>query len=467
MDAQLLHQVRTQDKVVFRHYLGLTECQALAEALQGNRVLKTLSLNGINFDGDGGHRCFEAIVAGLKGSSVSRLAVLHCPLRDQGVRCLSALLPGSSLTSLTLYGMTVGTKGVRALATILKHTDLRELVLYNTGIEAEAAQSLADGLAGCSLTALDLQNNSLGDDGVRAIAIVLKDTALLELKLSGNRMGPVGAQALAQGLKGSSLVTLEVAFNRFGVEGLRALVAALKDAALKELDLSYNSIGDGGAQALAMALKSSQVTRPRLSQKIVRHEGATASGAGSKDTAVQAGGLDQMALVLSESITSLNLQNCGIGTKGAEALLEGLSGSAVRWLNLSTEQLMPFKNNASQEILDQIKAVVHANKTRTFVLQMVVQRTGNQLNLSFRTLSGSVAASLTCSVDLPVQDLPEAVLISMQSSGFQLKGCISCDNLRLVRPDGAVMDVGPTAPPLAQQLGLSLEPAEAPGVLGS
>lgn len=234
-----------------------------------------------------------------------------------------------------------------------------------------------------------------------------------------------GAQALAEGLKTSSVTELNLSDNLVGDTGATALAAALGQSSLRILNLGKNHIGAAGAHALAECLKDSQ-------------------------------------------LTSLGLRNNDIGAKGGGALLEGLRDSPVIQVEL-------LYCGVGGETLSQIQAVVKANEERFFILQMEVQKIENEIQMKFRTLAGSEAASLRWSLDRPAEELPQAVLGAMRSSGFQFPfKSLSAANLRFVCPNGARLDVGPGihilgehAPPLAQQLGLSTEPLEVTGATSS
>lgn len=282
-------------------------------------------------------------------------------------------------------------------------------------------EALAGGLRGSSVTMLGLSNTGLEDAGAKAVAAILKETSLQSLDLEANGIGAAGAHLLAEALKSSSVTSLSLYGNSIGDSGAGALAFALGKTSLELLNLGSNRIGAAGARALAAALKDSNVT-------------------------------------------GLGLLKNLIGARGGEALLWGLRESPVVELKLSHA----FDSDIREETLLRILETLEANKAaRTFILQMEVRKSENEVHVRFRTLAGTDAAVLQWSLEHPVQDLPKAVLSSMRSSGFQppFKG-LSVFNLRLVRPDGAILDVGKAAAPLAQQLGFSTEPAELAGPAG-
>ena len=96
--------------------------------------------------------------------------------------------------------------------------------------------------------------------------------------------------------------------------------------------------------------------------------------------------------------------------------------------------------------------------TKPFLLQITSEGTDPELILIFRTLAGNVAASINWNCAAPLESLPEAVLDGIRSSGFECPfEPLRVSNLRLLKPDGALLDVSPDAAPLAEQLA-SVEP---------
>ena len=107
------------------------------------------------------------------------------------------------------------------------------------------------------------------------------------------------------------------------------------------------------------------------------------------------------------------------------------------------------------------------------VLTVRAQRAGpGTLELTCSALSGNVAAALEWPDDAPVAGLAEAVVAAVTSSGFTgLKEPLAVWNLRLLKPDGTLLDLGSdesdsdveSSPlPLLEQLGLEPSCAEPP-----
>ena len=91
--------------------------------------------------------------------------------------------------------------------------------------------------------------------------------------------------------------------------------------------------------------------------------------------------------------------------------------------------------------------------TKPFLLQISGEGSDPDLVLIFCTLAGTVAASINWNCAAPPAALPEAVLGGIRRSGFECPfEPLRVSNLRLLKPDGTVVDVSPEAAPLAEQL---------------
>lgn len=386
--------------------------EAFEEKLHSIRTEKAVNLGF-------GSLCLEeakAVAEAIQGNPLLTHLAIHTTHFGsiENVEAFAAGLVGSSVVSLGLRSTYFGDAGVAAVAAVLRRTSIQDLDLRNNSVGAVGARALAEGLRSSSVTSLNLLLNSLGDEGASALAGVLKECPLRSLVLWGisNRIGVAGAQALAESLPSSSLTTLDLRANCLQDAGVIALAGALPQSSIEVLELSFTGFGSPGMLALAAAMKETVV--------------ATLGVAGND-----------------------------IGLEGAQALLTGLRDSPV------IEMPHLEKCSVDNETRQEIRAILLANKARSFVLTMEAQKSKDEeMDLKFRTIGGTVAAVLSWSLDKPAQDMPKAVVSSMRSSGSPLpfKG-LSAVNLKLVRPDGAVLAVGPTAAPLAQQLGLSTEPS--------
>ena len=93
--------------------------------------------------------------------------------------------------------------------------------------------------------------------------------------------------------------------------------------------------------------------------------------------------------------------------------------------------------------------------TKPFLLQISVEGRDPERTLSFLTMGANVAASIKWKcADTPL-GLPEAVLNEMRVSGFECPfEPVRVSNLRLLKPDGTLLDVSPDAAALAEQLAI-------------
>ena len=90
--------------------------------------------------------------------------------------------------------------------------------------------------------------------------------------------------------------------------------------------------------------------------------------------------------------------------------------------------------------------------TKPFLLQITAEGAGPERTLTFRTMGAKVAASIQWNCAGTATGLPEAVLTEMRTSGFECPfEPVRVSNLRLLKPDGALLDVSPDAAPLAEQ----------------
>ena len=168
---------------------------AIADALQTNRVLTSLSLAGTQCDAS----------SGIGSSGFIALA--------------KALQTNSALTELQLqHNTNVGVEGVEAVARAIQvSSTLKTLNVSGTSLGMIGYQSLVDALrSDPALTSLNLGGNGLGVHGSRAFAEALQvNRKLLKLDMSSNSLGAEGGEALAKVLQGanSTLTKLECRSN--------------------------------------------------------------------------------------------------------------------------------------------------------------------------------------------------------------------------------------------------------------
>lgn len=377
------------------------DLQDLAEALQRNRSVRRLWLRG----------------------------TLRMDCSNAFVQALEPILRASDIADLNLSRNCLNNAALTILMASLRGSSVRRLHLSDDDLGDVEAMTLARSMKDLSITSFILRNNKIREDGAAALAAASAGS----LDLSSNWMGDAIVKGLASALNVSPLVELVLQSNRISDNGVKVLAIALKDASLKSLDLSRNHIADEGAKALSLGICGSSIVYLNLSHNGIGTEGAKA-----------------IATTLRDSNTeSLDLsRNRRIGTEVLSAFLEGVQETAVTSL-----QLLRSRTPETLQIWEEITAALEANRTRTFLLQMEVGGDETQWTFTFRTMAGNVAAVLNWSTDRLATGLLEAVFRNMQASGFQLPSRhLRAGNLRILRPDGGLLDVGEYADDLWCQL---------------
>jgi len=219
------------DKSLFG--MKLSDCRALAKAIERAETLICLCLSGNLLDDDKVRMVASGLVDNL---SVVHLDLSHNKIADRGVRALAKLLDNRSvITFLDLTDNQIHTEGGRALARALR--------------------------ANHSLLSLSLRLNRLGDEGGKAVCDVLRaNTTLQKLTLSANSLGPQTATALAGLIRTNrTLVSLDVSSNALGVEGGRLVRDALEHngGVLRHLDVRQCGMGEDLEASIADHVKAS------------------------------------------------------------------------------------------------------------------------------------------------------------------------------------------------------------------
>lgn len=284
-----------------------------------------------------------------------------------------------------------------------------------------------------SLTTLDLSLNGLRSQGVKLIAEALEGSCMAHVNLGQNGLGDEGAEALAGIFRSSCLLSLSLSGNGIGPRGAKILAGFLQTSSLQELALDGNSIGHTGALSVAAILPKTSLTKMNLYGNGIRAEGAQAL----------------TSTLRSSSLTWVDLGSNVLGAVGRQNLLDGLRASGLT--RIAVKMHCPEAEREIEEVLEENRA-----QAQSFVLQMEVRTTATGFYLTFRTLSGDVAASLHWYNLQPAQELPAAVFSAMCQSGF--RGFSPQDfrtsNLQIVLPSGWMVDVSATADPLDSQLPL-------------
>jgi len=211
--------------------MKLSDCRALAKAIERAETLEYLSLSGNLLDDDKIRMVASGMVDNL---SVVHLDLSHNKIADRGVRALAKLLDNRSVIAFVdLSDNQVHTEGGRALARALRSNH--------------------------SVLTLSLRLNRLGDEGGKAICDVLRSNqSLQKLNLAANSMGPQTAAALASLIKTNRcLVQLDVSGNAFGPEGGRLIREALEhNDVLRAIDVRQCGMGEELEASIADAVKT-------------------------------------------------------------------------------------------------------------------------------------------------------------------------------------------------------------------
>ncbi|XP_072894820.1 NACHT, LRR and PYD domains-containing protein 3-like isoform X2 [Hemitrygon akajei] len=300
---------------------GLTAscAESLAEVFHRNNSLKELDL-GHNELGD----------LGIKRLS-SALRESDCPVQDLRVNdngltascsedLASALRTTPSLTRLEVGNNNLGDSGVKTLSTALKDPNckMQKLCLSKNGLTADCARDLTSIVAANpTLTELDLDQNHLGDSGVEVLSEALRKSNcnVQELSLNDNSLTASAAEHLASALGNNpSLTALSLGDNNLGDSGVKLLSEALKttDCNIQELRLNNNGLTPSCAEDLASAL----VTSDTLTGLYLNDNNLGDSGVKV---------LNEALMHPDCKIEKLGLSGTGLTDSGSEDLMSNLS----------------------------------------------------------------------------------------------------------------------------------------------
>lgn len=182
------------------------------------------------------------------------------------------------------------------------------------------------------------------------------------------------------------------------------------------------------------------------------HEVASSGRIGLAAALLQAGANPN--ILDTDGQTALHIAAACGSQRMAQKLLEAGADPTVRDNEgLSAMDFAPAEN---EPLLELLNGAMEA-WARPFLLQMSVEGGEPDFTITFRTLAGNVAAVVNWAAATPVQELPGVTLGAMKAAGFQAPfEPFRAQNLRIVRPDGALLDLSDRAPPFLEQLAASL-----------
>jgi hypothetical protein len=306
-----------------------------------------------------------------------------------------------------------------------RNDSLRNLKVNTDSIDGDRLQSLLTSLKESRVNDITICLNHDVAGLTRVVANALPNLLSihgLTIRWCGNNMG---LSSLAAALCTSKLFRLSLQPTDQGPAqicpmGMKTLMQGLRTSKVSRLSFDGCVLGDEVAQALAMGLPFTSVRDLNLARTSLTNEGIKAISAVLKDSNLEV------------------LRICGntFGTSGLEALAAGVRDTAITHMtyihNIRHEEL---------EHLRQIKEALQANESRPFLLQMeveeLVETEPMEWQLTFRTMAGTVAATLTWSSECPDDGLPSQVFRAMQIGNFPLPSRHLREwNLRFILPNG-------------------------------
>lgn len=251
-------------------------------------------------------------------TEVVSLESIREDFREAGVSNygFSMLSEKITATEIQLTDITISTaeKILSILAKALRNIESIESVIILSGIGDTEASMLAESLkAGSNLKKLNLSHmNKISKVGIKPILESLKQHTHFEtLNLEGNPLKTEGATEIAKALKsGLSMRSINLTRTKIGDKGVIDLSKALESVIrMDKLDLTGNGITHIGTNALAKVLKVCGCKEVILTSNNIGDKGIT---------------FIAKILECGTPLHKIEAMLCGIGEKGAQAMLEGL-----------------------------------------------------------------------------------------------------------------------------------------------
>nr|A8HMZ4.1 RecName: Full=Dynein regulatory complex subunit 5; AltName: Full=Flagellar-associated protein 155 [Chlamydomonas reinhardtii] len=213
--------------------MKLSDCRALAKALEHTETLTHLDLSNNSLDDDKVRMLASGLVENL---SITHLNLSHNKIADRGVRALAKLLDGHSVISL--------------------------LELHDNQIHTEGAESLARAFkSNQCLLSVNLRLNRMGDEGCKAVVESVRGSPTLQrLNISANAAGPGTAAAVVALLRlNNTLTELDVSCNQFGEDACGNVRRALEqNGSVRLMDVRMTGINPDDEMAIAENLRARQ-----------------------------------------------------------------------------------------------------------------------------------------------------------------------------------------------------------------
>ena len=330
-------------------------------------------------------------------------------------------------------------RDVRGLCRVLriKGLNFKTVDLQHNEFGIEGAKALASAIReSASLTSVNLIHSQVGPEGAKALASAIEEsTSITSINLEENFIGPKGAEALAPAIR--KLTSINLRRNNLGREGAKALAHAIRDrtSKLSECNVRGNSLDASSAKELAKIATKKGVTLFGI------QNGQTEADFSNRSITSVDAILIANDLVVTGSVTSLNLSWNNLRAEGANALAHAIRGKAsLADLNLANNDIGGHFKDNGDFIQTPEGTIAIANALCVNASLTSINLAGNRLGPEdAEALAPAIrdSASLT-SIDLSGNHIREqganALVPAIQNSASLTSIYLGCNDLG---PEGA------------------------------
>lgn len=203
--------------------------KSFAAALEANKTLHTLNLNGVGISPSEAEILAKALSASRTVTNLylARLVESSHELGVEGTRTLVPVLDTNRLRELNLYNNQLGPQGAKLVAGVLKvNTSLTLLAIASNKIGVEGGTAIAEMLSvNRTLATLYIFNNQLGNSGNDIVKALESNSSLTFLDIRANNLLVDWTRLVHEMLKKNSSITYLNAEhnNKFSLAGLRSI----------------------------------------------------------------------------------------------------------------------------------------------------------------------------------------------------------------------------------------------------